>query len=131
MLLRLRAYELEIKYFLGMSLLVAGTLSRAYLPEVNTDGLEEQEIESLNKVQYLPISQNCHQAINQSTEQDAVLQVVKQIILKGWPLHKGLVSLEIKPFYQLRDDLCTEDGLLFKGGTEPLAGVGPEHATII
>jgi len=54
MLLRLQRYDIEVKYIPGKSMLLADTLSRAYLPEHASEGSVEMEIESINMVQHTP-----------------------------------------------------------------------------
>lgn len=105
MLLKCQAYGMMTKYFLRKSLLVAETVGTAYLPEVNTDRSVEQEIEPINMVQDLPISKNSLQSVQQSSEQGAVLQGVKQTMLKSWPDHKAQVPLELASYYQWWDEL--------------------------
>ena len=56
------------------------TLSRAYLPN-NAQG----EFETISALAFLSISKERREQIFQSTNKDEVLQLLKEIILKGWP----------------------------------------------
>ena len=53
MMMRLQKYDFNVHYERGTNMHLADTLSRAYLP---FPGKEEDDIESVNMVQYLPIS---------------------------------------------------------------------------
>uniref|UniRef100_A0A8C5QD11 Gypsy retrotransposon integrase-like protein 1 n=1 Tax=Leptobrachium leishanense TaxID=445787 RepID=A0A8C5QD11_9ANUR len=115
MMLRLQMYDACIRYCPGKSLAVADTLSRAYLDEGSVEGSVEHQIETVNMLQYLPISNRRLDAIQKSTDKDKTLQAVKHIVLRGWPHAKELVPLEASPFYHIRDELSVQDGVLFKG----------------
>lgn len=64
-------------------------------------------------VKALPMSDRKIQEIRQETDQ--TLQVVKSLILKGWPDDKGDLPVQATPYYSLRDELTVQDGLIFKG----------------
>ncbi|KAL6471877.1 hypothetical protein MHYP_G00205270 [Metynnis hypsauchen] len=94
MLLRLQKYDISVTYVPGRLMYVADTLSRAYLPEGDTAGSVEAEIETINMIQYLPISEERLQNIQAETEKDKALQSLKQIILQGWPKDKAQMMEE-------------------------------------
>lgn len=48
-------------------------------------------------------------------ELDEWLQTERQSVLQVWPDLKEQVPQEISPYWQVRDDLCTQGGILFKG----------------
>lgn len=56
MMLRIQKYDLDVVYVPGKDMLLADTLSRAYLPECSSYGSVEAEMETVNMVQHLPIS---------------------------------------------------------------------------
>ena len=66
-------------------------------------------------VKALPISDRKIQEIRQETDTDQTLQVVKSLILKGWPDDKGNLLVQASSYYSLRDELTVQDGLIFKG----------------
>lgn len=66
-------------------------------------------------VNHLPISNQKIQEIRQETEADQALQVVKSLILKGWPDDKGDLLFEATLYYRLRGELTVQDGLILKG----------------
>ena len=64
-----------------MYLLIADTLSRAYLPQTPTPGKSDEEVERIHSVNFLPVSE----PQIQETANDPVLQSLKAVILTGWP----------------------------------------------
>lgn len=55
MILRLQKYNVEVQYQSGKTMLLADTLSRAYVPGTCDQG--EPEFETINMLKYLPISE--------------------------------------------------------------------------
>ncbi len=55
--MRLQKYDFDITYVPGKEMLLADALSRAYLENTAQEGSVEKEIESVNMIQYLPISE--------------------------------------------------------------------------
>ena len=68
-----------VTYKLGKELLIADTLSRAYLPDEDAN-IQDEELE-INLVNTLPISENKLELIKYQTLQDPSLQQLKQIVL--------------------------------------------------
>ena len=42
--------------------------------------------------------------------------MLKAVILKGWLEHKSNVPSIISPYFNMRDEMSIQDGLIFKGG---------------
>lgn len=64
---------------------------------------------------YLPISEARLLQIQRETEQDESLQVLKAVIQHGWPENKNTLLLLASPYFDMRDELSVQDGLIFKG----------------
>ena len=64
---------------------------------------------------YLPISEARLLQIQRETEQDESLQVLKAVIQHGWPENKSTLPLLASPYFDMRDELSVQDGLIFKG----------------
>ena len=112
MLIRLQKYDLVVQYGKGNRMFLADTLSRAYLPS----GVQiESEFETINMMNYLPISEGRLLQIQRETEQDESLQVLKAVIQHGWPENKSTLPLLASPYFDTRDELSVQDGLIFKG----------------
>ena len=104
----LSAYNYSIEYKNTKAHANADSLSR--LP---MEGDEEDTKDSIFKVSFvdgLPLTAT---DIAGETVKDSVLSHVYQYVLEGWP-QKG-VSDELKPFYQRRDHLSTDQGCVLWG----------------
>ena len=112
MLIRLQKYDLVVQYERGSRMFLADTLSRAYLP---SGAQIESEFETINMMNYLPISEARLLQIQRETEQDESLQVLKAVIQHGWPENKSTLSLLASPYFDMRDELSVQDGLVFNG----------------
>lgn len=114
MLLRLQQYDINVTYVPGRDMLLADTLSRAYLPE-STKGECETDIETVNMVSYLPISAERLSAIRAATKGDTKLQSVANRILQGWPKRKKDLPSDIRHYHNFQDELSFQDGIVFRG----------------
>ena len=90
---------------------IADLLSRAYLVG-SEDG---KEFELVNMVKLLPARDQKISEIQRETEADQTLQVVKSLILKGWPNDKSDIPLQAAPYDSLRDELKVQDGVILRG----------------
>ena len=97
---------------------LADTLSRAYLSLSPTDTQRsetEKEVESIHAVDYLAISEKHLSEIKQETAKDPTLQTLKNVILRGWPEISSSVPKEVSEYFNVRDELAVQDGIIFKG----------------
>ena len=118
LLLRLQQYDAEIRYRPGREMYLADTLSRAYLSLSPTDTQRsetEKEVESIHAVDYLAISEQQLSEIKQETAKDPTLQTLKNVILRGWPENSSSVPKEVSEYFNVRDELAVQDGIIFKG----------------
>lgn len=114
MLLRLQYYNLKVEYKQGKTMVLADTLSRAYLSEDNDSSF----INILQEVRYqdtLMVSEERIQEIKKHVEMDDGLQELYAVIMEGWPDTRKEVPVSARPYFNYRDELHAEDGLLFKG----------------
>ena len=129
MILRLQRYDLDVRYKKGRELYIADTLSRHYpkLTEATQDlgehvllarstfeeGLEvEQDIQEIN---HLLVNEHEAEMFRVETENDEVLQSVKAVVQSGWPADKRELPLTLALYYDVRDELVIQGGLLFRG----------------
>ncbi len=115
MLMRLQKYDFDITYVPGKEMLLADALSRVYLKDNAQEGSVEKEIENVNMIQYLPISEERLMIISGETEKDDTLQTLIKTIREGWPTNKINVPNEIVHYYSFQDELTVQDGIVFKG----------------
>nr|XP_002738307.1 PREDICTED: uncharacterized protein K02A2.6-like [Saccoglossus kowalevskii] len=114
MLLRLQQYEVNLLYHPGKQMYLADTLSRAYLLDEPLDGLQT-DIETVNMLDYLPIAEPRKDDIRQHTESDESLQMLSKVIQTGFPENKAQLTAQITPYFHIRDELSTQNGVIFKG----------------
>jgi len=111
MMMRLQSYDIKVTYTQGKQMYLADTLSRAFLPSTG----EKLDIEHIHMMRYLPISENRLQEIKLATERDETLQVLKRVVLQGWPDDKQQTPGQAMPYFPYRDEISIQDGLLFRG----------------
>ena len=111
MLICALAYDIEVEYLEGKKMLLADMLSRVY---INNTQSRESEFESVNAVNYLPMRAERIADICLKTQEDPILSTLKPTIQHGWP-DKEEVPLQIRQFFNQRDELAVTDGLIFRG----------------
>ena len=79
MLLRLQKYSLRVTYKKGQDMILADTLSRVFLPEVNTCEVTK-ELEEVDHRASLPVSQERWQQMRHASVNDPVLQQLQASI---------------------------------------------------
>ena len=73
---------------------------------------EVEEVKLCNDVQ---VERSTLESIRNATEDSENLQKLISIVRSGWPTEKSKVPLEIRCYYNMRDQLTVEDGIIFKG----------------
>lgn len=114
MLMRLQKYSLDIKYKKGSQMFLADTLSRAFLPEVGASDLI-QELETIDHKTWLPVSESRWQQLQHAASDDPVFQLLRAVILNGWPSKRADVHQSLYSYYDIRDELTVQGDLVFKG----------------
>ena len=99
MMLRLQGYNLTIKWTKGKDLVLADTLSRAYLQKVPS---RQEEFETVNMVNFLPIRQERLAKLKERTSTDESLQKLKETIITGWPEDKNTLSTSVAAFFSFQ-----------------------------
>ena len=115
LLMRLMQYGVEIKYRRGPEMYLADTLSRAYLPQEHHPREVDQEVDRINSVNFLPVSEPQIHEIREETVKDPVMQSLKAVILNGWPSYKESLPTELHHFFKVRNELAAQEGVIFKG----------------
>lgn len=113
MLLAIQKYDINLKYKRGDTMYLADTLSRAYLPEVCACEIAK-ECETIDHRTTLPVTDKRWQQLQLASEQDRVLQKLRDVIRRGWPSTKSGVPDCVRPYFDSRDELTVQDALVFK-----------------
>ena len=108
MLLQLQKYDMEIKYKPGSKMLLADTLSRC-------PARYSQEIKLDLHVDYIAFTSAWIETLRETTCEDPVLSTVYQLVQHGWPKERRRVPNVAKYYWDFRDELSTDEGLLLKG----------------
>eukprot|EP00057_Strongylocentrotus_purpuratus_P007672 XP_011662146.1 PREDICTED: uncharacterized protein K02A2.6-like [Strongylocentrotus purpuratus] len=111
MLMRMLHYDIEITWVKGKDMHIADLLSRAYLPETTGAG----DFAEVNAVTGPSMNEDKIKELAEHTSKDENLQILKAVIMQGWPEEKSLVPEEAKPYYHVRDELSYQNGLLYRG----------------
>ena len=119
MLLRLQRYDLIVTYRKGSEMYLADALSRAYPAQSVPLSSPQSEfchlVEAVDLTEHLPISSRRLKQIQEATNKDSTLQILKHYILSGWPNNKTQVPSEVRPYVKCHDELSIQDDVLFKG----------------
>ena len=66
-------------------------------------------------MQALKISPERLEQLKRCTGQDESLQTLKTIIVSGWPAQRDQAPVNIREYWNYRDELSLHNGILFKG----------------
>ncbi|XP_046573846.1 uncharacterized protein K02A2.6-like [Haliotis rubra] len=127
MMLRLQKYDFEVIYKRGSQMFFADTLSRAYLPHVKHTETDDGDVfavdvrcqtaldvESINMVEYVPISEERIDQLQKATVEDKSMTILKDLIQDGWPTSSDDVPWCARVFFPFRDELSVQNGIVFK-----------------
>ena len=113
MIMMIQKYPVTVKYRPGKELVVADTLSRAYLTD--KECLPAEADFEVNVIHTLPIFERCFKRLQEETLQDPALQHLKSTVKSGWPEKKNEISTAISPYWNCRDEISTHNEIMFKG----------------
>ena len=118
MLLRLQRFNLDVRYKPGPQMFIADHLSRAAIHETGPQDKEFEvfalEVEGMDPLNSVKISSERLAQLQKATEQDPVMQTLKTTIVVGWPEHRDQVPIQIREYWNYRDELTLHNGVLFK-----------------
>ena len=116
MRLQLQKYDFELRYKPGKELIIADTLSRAYISSTENEDWEkdiEFQVCQINyKINATP--EKILQLITE-TNNDPELIELKKTILNGWPNNNKNVPEILKIYTRFKSELYIIDDLIFKG----------------
>ena len=112
MMMRLSRYDISLKYKPGPQMVLPDTLSRAF-PTADTES--SGTFDSINALQYLPISDKRVEELCEATDADETMCMLRTVIINGWPENKDLLPDQLRPYYPIRDCLTVQDGIVMKG----------------
>lgn len=114
LLINLQNYDIEVKYVPGAKLYLADTLSRASYNDASFEILENDTEAHVGLIRYTNISPMQFTRLQQETQIDQELQLLKNIIKVGWPDSKKKADNLIRPYWKHRHEITEIKGILCK-----------------
>jgi len=124
MLLRLLRYKIDLTFKPGSDMLIADTLSRAYLPTgsgcrnmTTSSSLLWDELAELVEDDDLQLvtSDKLIAILERAALHDDEYQLLKQLTAAGWPPKGALIPDALKAYETLSDELTVIGQFVFKG----------------
>lgn len=107
---RLLRYQFTLQHVPGKNLKIPDTLSREPLPEmIDTNYLDN----NLRVFTVISTSKENADRLKKAISQDAILQKVKEYVVQGWPEHKKSVQLDIRKYWDIKNDIFLHQDVLF------------------
>ena len=99
----------------GKKIPLADALSRVSPTPVEEDGIQ-LPIVAVNLItSNIPVSSSEINLIHGETAKDPILNLLRHYIHMGWPVDRRMLLCEIHTFWNYREDLLMENGLITKG----------------
>ena len=108
MLLELQRYDVTIKYQPGKEMQLADALSHC-------PARASQEIKLDMRVDYIAFTKPWIEKLKDSMQRDPILATVYQLTQQGWLHQRRHVPRLARRYWDFRDELSTDDGMLLKG----------------
>ena len=106
-------YDFEPQHIPGRINVIADSLSRV-TPLEFQDSNAEKDILAVNFLQYSSIEERERDEMLQETSKDKELQSLKHYISTGWPSKRSQIPVSLHPYWNFRDELTVESGILMK-----------------
>ena len=106
-------YDFVPQHIPGRINVIADSLSRV-TPLEFQDSNAEKDILAVNFLQYSSIEERERDEMLQETSKDKELQSLKHYISTGWPLKRSQIPVSLHPYWNFRDELTVESGILMK-----------------
>ena len=106
-------YDFEPQHIPGRINVIADSLSRV-TPLEFQDSNTEKDILAVNFLQYSSIEERERDEMLQETNKDEELQSLKHYISTGWPAKRSQIPVFLHPYWNFRDELTVESGILMK-----------------
>ena len=120
MIMTLHRYTYKLLYKKGTSLYIADTLSRAALQKpvgAKVTGFEvyRLELETLSNESNPRLTEETEKQLQLETARDPILNNLYKVITNGWPDDKQQLLSALLPYWNFRDELTINNGLIYKG----------------
>ena len=106
-------YDFEPQHIPGRNNVISDALSRVTLLEFQ-DSNAEKDILTVNFLHYSSIEERERDEVLQATNNDQEFQSLKHYISTGWPAKRSQIPVILQPYWNFRDELMIESGILMK-----------------
>ena len=106
-------YEFELQHIPGRNNVISDALSRV-TPLEFQDPNAEKDILAVNFLQYSSIKERERDEVLQEPNKDKELQSLMHYISTGWPAKRSQIPVSLYPYWNFRDELTIESGILMK-----------------
>ena len=112
--MRALKYDVTVNYVKGPDVPIADALSRVSpQPAPNNGQLPEICVHHIT--QNLPVSPTKLHQICDKTGKDPTLSLLKEVVFGGWPQRREECLQSLHDYWNFREELTIEDGLVLKG----------------
>ena len=108
-----REYQFEQKYLSGKMNVITDALSRVTPLDFEAHNVDK-EVLAVNILIYAAIKEREKTELLRETDKDADLQALKMVITKGWLARRSNLAPNLHPYWNYRDKLTIEDGIIMK-----------------
>lgn len=113
MLLKLPNCELHVRYVPGKQQIISDCLSRASLSSIVPES-EPEDVIGINLIENLGFEVATLQKFKEVSGAEETPQVVMEYVFKGWQVNKDQVDELATEYWNYKEELSVENGLLFK-----------------
>ena len=106
-------YDFVPQHIPGRINVIADSLSRV-TPLEFQDSNAEKDILAVNFLQYSSVEERERDEVVRETSKDKELQSLKHYISTGWPAKRSQIPVFLHPYWNYRDELTIESGILMK-----------------
>ena len=114
-MLRLAHYDINIEFFHGKENLIADALSRVFPLQSNNYKTKESNIDVIpvhHITQSAPVSKTRLQELRLATQSDPTLCSLSKTIHEGWPQSSKDCPKQLLEFWNFRQEISEENGIL-------------------
>jgi len=115
LLLRLARYEIQLGYIRGKDNSIADALNR--VDPLSPEPQDAKQMDAIPVHQItnaIPATENPLDRTRIATTADPTLNQLRHYIFRGWPLQKRQLPEPVQHYWNYREELAIEDGLIFK-----------------
>ena len=105
----------DVQYRKGMEIPLEDALSRVTPTSVEEDGIQLPIVAVNLIMSNIPLSSTEIELIHEEKSKDPTLTLLRHYIHMGWPIDHRMLPQELHTFWNYREDLSVENGLITKG----------------